>query len=261
MKIVSIQLPVHLGDVEANKKTFLGKLPEVIGDEPSIIIFPEMWVSGFDYERLLEFSTKTDEICREISSQLNQNSLVISAMPEGIYNKVYNTIYAVSSKGVEAKYRKNFLFSPLGENKYIERGKGVSVFEFNGAKIGLQVCYEIRFPELFRTSAFAGAELICVPAIWPEMKKNHWLTLLKARAVENQCYIAGCNTSVMHTRKKDMECGYSVTWDPWGEAAYEPVSGEGVFISEFDPEKVRDIRKKIPSFEDAKKAFTIKRKD
>jgi predicted amidohydrolase len=261
MRVVSLQLPIRLGDLDSNREKFLSALPEVIDEQPTIILLPEMWGTGFDYENLVSFSKHTDGICKDIAGRLNESTLIIFSLPERNYNKVYNTVFAVSSDGVTARYRKNFLFSPLGEDTYIDKGKGISVFEFSGVKVGLLLCYELRFPELFRMTAFAGADIIAVPAIWPEMKKDHWLTLLKARAIENQCFIAGCNTSVMHTSKKDMPCGFSAVFDPWGEALYEPRAGEGIFYAEISHDKVREIREKIPSFDDAENAFFIQRKN
>lgn len=260
MRVLSLQLPMTLGDVKSNRDKFLSALSEVIDEQPSIVILPEMWATGFDYQNLNRFSGQTEEICNDISRRLNENTLVISALPERNYNKVYNTVYAVSSAGVIARYRKNFLFTPLDEHVYIDNGKGITVFEFMGVKIGLLLCYEIRFPELFRMTALAGAELITVPAVWGAVKKEHWLTLLRARAIENQCYIAGCNTSVMHGRK-DMPCGYSAMFDPWGGAMFEPSEEEGVYSAVMEPAKVAEIREKIPSFNDALNAFVIERKN
>lgn len=260
MQIISLQLPVWLGNLHKNRGKFLSALSEVIDDEPSIILLPEMWATGFDYGSLVPLSESTEEICDDISGRLNENTLVISTLPERNYNKVYNTVFAVTSKGVIASYRKNFLFTPLREHEYIDRGTETTVFEFLGVKVGLLLCYEIRFPELFRLTARAGAEIIAVPAIWGAVKKDHWLTLLRARAIENQCFIAGCNTSMMHGRK-DMPCGYSAFFDPWGEPMYEPSSAEGVYTASFEPEKVKEIRDTVPSYYDALNAFVIEKRE
>jgi omega-amidase len=258
MRVISLQLPIWLGDLNKNKENYLKALTEVIDDEPSIILLPEMWATGFDYHNLVSLSEYSKDVCNEIISRLNENTLVISTLPERNYNKVYNTVYALSSKGVVASYRKNFLFTPLREHEYIDQGNDTVVFDFLGVSVGLLLCYEIRFPELFRLTAKAGAEIIAVPAIWGAVKKDHWLTLLRARAIENQCFIAGCNTSVMHG-KKDMPCGYSAFFDPWGEALYEPSANEGMYKAEFEPSKVKEIRETIPCYYDALNAFVINR--
>ncbi|MGE4317818.1 MAG: nitrilase-related carbon-nitrogen hydrolase [Deferribacterales bacterium] len=260
MKIVSLQLPVRLSDVDGNLEQFKDALAQLSDEQDTIVILPEMWMCGFDYGRLTEFSERTDDVLKSIEGIINDNTLVISALPERNQNKVFNTVYAVSKNGVQAKYRKSFLFTPMREDEYIDKGNADPVvFDFKGVKVGLLLCYEIRFPEMFRMTAFAGADIIAVPAIWPQMKKDHWLTLMKARAIENQCYIAGCNTSVMHG-KKDMPCGFSAAVDPWGEFLYEPSAEEGIYTAEADVSVVNDIRTKIPSFYDAKGYFDIKGK-
>lgn len=257
MKIISLQLPVRLSEVENNLSVFKEAISQVSGNDDTIIILPEMWMCGFDYENLVSFSEKSAEAMSSIQHIINDNTLIISSLPERNQNKVFNTVYAFSKNGILAEYRKNFLFSPMGEDKYIDKGKGIKVFDFKGVRVGLLLCYEIRFPEMCRLTAFAGADLIAVPAIWPQIKKEHWLTLLRARAIENECYIAGCNTSVMHG-KKDMACGYSAAFDPWGETLYEPSADEGICTAEIDTAVVKEIRTKIPSFYDARESFDIR---
>lgn len=260
MNIVMFQLPVVLSDFEGNKKRFLDKLAQQSDKQDTIMVLPEMWGCGFDYNNLSDFAEKTEQVLEEIQSIIGDSTLVITTHPERNQNKVFNTVYAVTKDGIIGKYRKNFLFAPTGENKYFDTGNDICVVEFKGVKVGLLLCYEIRFPELFRLSADAGAEIITIPAVWPEMKREHWQTLTRARAIENQLFIAGCNCSFMHTRKKDMPCGYSVAYDPWGEDLIPSEAGERVFEFDFDAAKVAEIREKIPSFSDAMNAFEIKRR-
>jgi predicted amidohydrolase len=260
MKIISLQLPVALADLERNKKTFLDAIAQLSDEKDVIIVLPEMWSCGFDYENLQQFALKTDEVISEIQSIINSDTLVVTTHPEENQNKVFNTVYAVTKDGVIGKYRKNLLFSPTGEDKYFDVGSEVCVVDFKGMKVGLLVCYEIRFPELFRMTAAAGADVITVPAMWPAMKKEHWQTLTRARAIENQLYVVGGNCSVLHTRKKTMDCGYSVAWNPWGEALFEPADGDAVLSCTADRADVEDIREKIPSMQDALKTFKIERR-
>lgn len=257
MNVISLQLPVRLSEADRNASVFLEAISQVSDNEDTIIALPEMWMCGFDYDNLVSFSEKSAETLSSIQSIINDNTLVISSLPERNQNKVFNTVYAVTKNGVLGKYRKNFLFSPTGEDKYIDKGKGVTVVDFKGVNLGLLLCYEVRFPEMCRLTAFAGADVIVLPAIWPQMKKDHWMTLLRARAIENECYIVGCNTSVMHGRK-DMPCGFSAAYDPWGEPLFEPSAEEGVYKAVINKDFVTEIRTKIPSFNDAKDLFDIR---
>jgi len=260
MRIVSLQLPVMLSDFDENKDRFLKQISQIIDVQETIVILPEMWCCGFDYKNLSAFAERTEDVIREIQGVINENTLVITTHPEGNQNKVFNTVYAVTKNGILGKYRKNFLFSPTGEDKYFITGSKTCVVEFKKLKVGLLLCYEIRFPELFRLTSREGADLIAIPAIWPEMKKEHWMTLTRARAIENQLYVAGCNCSVMHTTKKEMGCGYSVAYDPWGETLIPSEAGERIYDFHIDKEKVAEIREKIPSQADAQSAFEIVRR-
>jgi len=260
MRVVSLQLPVYLGDVEKNVNNFTDEIAQIVDDQPTIFLLPEMWACGFDYEKLLEYSKETEQILNRLSEIIGDNDLVIATNPEENYNKVYNTVYAVGKNGVKAKYRKNFLFTPMKEDVYIDKGNNLCVFDHCEIDLALHCCYEIRFPELFRQSAFNGAKVILVPAIWPGMKKDHWMTLLRARAIENQCYVIGCNCSIMHTRKKPMLCGFSAAYDPWGTPLFDSLEEEGVYAAEIDVNLVDEVREKIPSFSDANETYIINRR-
>lgn len=260
MRIVLLQLPVVLSDFDRNLSKFINGLTQSLDGQDTIVVLPEMWGCGFDYKNLSVFAEKTDEVNAMIQSAVDDNTLVISTSPEKNQNKVFNTVYAVTKQGVSGKYRKNLLFSPTGEDKYFGIGNDTCVVGFKGTKVGIVLCYEIRFPELFRLTAAQGAEIITVPAVWPEVKKEHWRTLTRARAIENQLFVAGCNCSVMHTARKDMKCGYSVGWSPWGEALTDAGEGEGAFVFDADISQVGGIREQIPSYNDAQRMFEIRRR-
>lgn len=255
-----MQYPVSLGDLEQNKQLFLNELSNQTHHGDGIFVLPEMWATGFDYANIELLAEHTPYICKDISKQLENDSIVISSLPEASDGRIYNTIFAIDSDGVKAAYRKNMLFSVMKEDQYFTAGNGITVFEYKGLQIGLLTCYEIRFPELFRMTANKGADLIIVPAIWPANKKDHWLTLLKARAIENQCFIAGCGTSVMKTKKKDMSCGYSVVYDPWGQTVAAAAEENTVLHCSIELEKIKEVRNTIPSFTEAKRLFDINRK-
>jgi predicted amidohydrolase len=259
MNLTCIQYPISIGEIDKNKQVFLEQI-SLASTSDSIIVLPEMWFSGFDYKNLSEISKYTESICYEIQNELNSDSIIISSMPEDSEGKIYNSIFAISKDGVLAKYRKNMLFSPMKEDEYFEAGNDIEVFEFKGIKIGLHTCYEIRFPELFRLTGYEMPDVIAVPGIWPNNKIEHWLTLLRARAIENQCYIVACNTSLMHTHKKDMKCGLSVVYDSWGNEVALADEHQSVITTEIELEKIKEIRETIPSLKEAMRLFRIERK-
>jgi predicted amidohydrolase len=261
MKVACIQNGIKTGDVNENLKTFTNDLQFCNENNVDIIVFPEMFATGFDYENLLEHSKKTDSIIEDISSKLNDGALAILCLPENENNSVFNTIFAVTKEGIQIKYRKIFLFSPLKEDAYFSKGDfNIPILDFKGFKVSLHTCYEIRFPELFRVAAYNGSNIMIIPAIWPEFKKYHWLTLLRARAIENQSYVIGCNAYEVKTPKKTLLCGHSAIFDPWGEAVGYIENTSKVLISEISMDKIEDVKNKVPSLCDAKAFFTITKK-
>jgi omega-amidase len=114
-------------------------------------------------------------------------------------------------------YEKIHLFTPGGDDRFFERGRRVATFSFQAqsarVKAGLILCYDLRFPELARAMALRGIQLLVVPARWPAARDHAWKTLLQARAIENQIFVVGCNSS-------DREGGTSYVVDPLGEVVY-----------------------------------------
>jgi predicted amidohydrolase len=114
--------------------------------------------------------------------------------------------------------------------------------------MGLTICYDLRFPELFRRYALAGAKLIFVPAEWPHPRLMHWQTLLRARAIENQLFVVACNR--VGVVGKTHFCGHSAVIDPWGETIVEGDESEMLLTAEIDLGLVDDVRQRIPIFAD-----------
>lgn len=114
--------------------------------------------------------------------------------------------------------------------------------------VGLATCYDLRFPELFRTLTDAGSEALVVSAGWPERRRAHWTLLAQARAVENQAYVLACGTAGTHAGVP--QAGHSIVVDPWGEVLAEAGADEEVLTVEFDPAKVAATREQFPALKD-----------
>ena len=124
-----------------------------------------------------------------------------------------NTSLAFSGGRLVHRYDKIHLFKPTGDHQYFQRGKHARVFSLghntNRINAGVVICYDLRFPELIRILALQGMKLLCVPARWPRSRDEAWWALLKARAIENQIFVVGCNA-------RGEEGGYSYAFDPMG---------------------------------------------
>jgi deaminated glutathione amidase len=169
--------------------------------------------------------------------------------------KFYNTSTLFNPQGeLIATYRKIHLFDiditgnvSANESNRILPGDQIVTAEVDGHKVGLTICYDLRFPELYRLLALEGAEIMFVPAAFTEFTgKDHWHTLLKARAVENQCFVVAPGQFGPHGEGK--KCyGHSLAVDPWGTFLADAPNQEGVVIAELDFEYLNKIRTQVPS--------------
>jgi nitrilase len=169
--------------------------------------------------------------------------------------KVSNALLVYGPRGeLVSRYDKIHLFDVLladGNERYDESsifsaGNEVIVFESNGVKVGLAICYDLRFPEMFRELSSRGAEVILLPAAFTaETGKAHWHTLLKARAIENLSYVVASAQGGFHVNGRETY-GHSMIIDPWGNVLDEHDSGPGVVIADFNREYQQQIRHSFP---------------
>jgi predicted amidohydrolase len=145
-------------------------------------------------------------------------------------------------------YEKIHPFSFAGENRYFQAGDRVVWFDCGGGKISPMICYDLRFPEVFRLAVCGGAEVIVVIANWPTARVSHWLALLTARAIENQAYVIGCNRC-----GSDPYVAYpgrSVVIDPQGKVLVDAGDCEGVIQQSLDLKNLREYRESFPALRD-----------
>ncbi len=185
--------------------------------------------------------------------------VVLGGMPEkaGDARHVYNTCLLLAPDGeVRAQYRKIHLFDvaiPDGatyhESKTVAAGDEVRVAETPWGGLGLSVCYDLRFPELYRAQAQAGATMAVVPAAFTLLTgKDHWHVLLRARAIENQLFVIAAAQYGRHNAKR-VTYGHSLIVDPWGTVIAEASDGEGMAIAELDFERLKQVRRELPSLQ------------
>jgi nitrilase len=168
--------------------------------------------------------------------------------------RVRNTTLVFDPQGNQvARYDKIHLFGfTHGEEKYheartIEPGSQTAGFDAPVGRVGLSVCYDLRFPELYR--ALAGAALIVVPAAFTAVTgEAHWEVLLRARAVENQCYVLAAAQGGTHPNGRKTY-GHSMLVDPWGVIVAQMGKGEGAVVGDVDLERIAEVRAKLPALE------------
>lgn len=167
---------------------------------------------------------------------------------------VHNTCCAFAPSGaLAARYDKIHLFRfDDGREEYDERrvlrpGLHPVAFDAAGVRVGLSICYDLRFPELYRALMDPPCDLICVPAAFTyPTGQAHWELLLRARAVENQCYVLASAQGGHHETGR-RTWGHSMVVDPWGEVLAMRAEGEGIVLAELDPERIKAVRAQLPS--------------
>lgn len=254
LKIALIQMDIIFGNPKANFQKAEKLIVEAMQQAPDIIVFPELWTTGYDLTNLPvigdEKAKETIEFFKSKATQYNVHFVggsIANIQEDGIYN----TLLVVNSNGeLVHQYSKLHLFQLMDEHIHLKAGKEEGLFSLNDHTFAGQICYDIRFPEWMRTHVLGGAEAIFVVAEWPLPRLHHWKTLLTARAIENQCYVIACNCS--GSNPSNVFAGHSLIIDPWGEIIAEASEQEGILYGEIDLEKVKNVRSTIPVFDDRK---------
>jgi len=249
IKAAAIQFNVKQGDVDANLAYVREALGRAAGQGANLVVLPEMWSSGFSYRDLNQLALRTEGIAAELLELSARHKLVIvGSMPEPNGDKVFNTIHVADNGTLAGVYRKIHLFSLLGEDRAFSGGDSWLLANTSLGKVGVIICYDLRFPELSRRLAVEGAQVICVPAQWPKPRQEHWSTLLRARAIENQLFVVACNACGI-IGKLDF-FGMSMIIDPKGELLGEAGESEEEVFASLDLQAMDDWRRQIPCFND-----------
>lgn len=251
MKVALLQY----SPVWENKKANQTKILEILSsynDSFDLLILPEMTLSGFSMNTHLNAEPINGESFSFFSKlAIDRCTNVFAGIVEKSKSKPYNTLVHINDKGKLLKlYRKIHPFSFANENKYFSAGKRPAITKVKNFSIGLSICYDLRFPELYRKYAKKKVHLIVNIANWPDTRIEHWKLLLKSRAIENQCYIAAVNRV-----GKDIKLnynGYSSVIDPMGNEIISNANDEILLIAELNKNYLNDIRAKLPFLDDIK---------
>ncbi len=250
-----------LPDVTHNLQRIRYWLTQLSPAAQHIVLLPEccLYFGGKECEQLTLAKASQNLLLNylaELAGEFNI-TLVAGSIPilteKG--DKFYNTSFVFSPQGEQlASYQKIHLFDVqvedneknYCESKYTQAGKNIVVANTPMAKIGLTICYDLRFPELYRALSQQGADIITVPSAFTKVTgKAHWLPLLQARAIENQVYIMAAGQEGKHQNGRET-WGHSVIISPWGEVLACQAQGEGIASAIFDTNKIATARASIP---------------
>jgi predicted amidohydrolase len=249
----AVQFNIALGDVDANLHAALAGIRRARENDARLAVLPEMWSTGYDYKRLAALAAETPRVIEALKGITAELGMVtVGSLAEKDGGTIYNTAYVIDHGEVVGTYRKLHLFSTMGEDRFLGAGDRTLTVPTSVGRLGVAICYDLRFPELFRKLALEGAEILCIPAEWPKPRQEHWRTLLRARAIENQLFVAAANCCGIQGKLDFF--GMSLLISPRGEILAEGGETDTELHALFDFEEMATYRFQIPCFKDRRPA-------
>lgn len=245
------QMNIALGDVRKNTSTMEEWTAEAARRGSQLVVFPELWSTGYALDQSRELASVLNSgLFAQVTTVAQQNKVsIVGSILEKRGIEVANSAAFFAPNGrMMGVYRKIHLFKLMEEDKWLQPGPSPLALDLPWGRTALAICYDLRFPELFRRYAVEGARLIIIPAEWPSERIEHWRVLLQARAIENQCYIVACN-SAGRTGETNFG-GHSMIVDPWGKILIEANDQPVMLTTEIELDVVDEVRARIPVFDD-----------
>lgn len=247
------QMDIALGDPETNLRTVQGLAAQAAEQSADLLVLPELWGSGYDLERAPELADELNTgLFSAVASLARHHKLAIcgSLLEWDVETeRAYNTATLYDANGsLRGTYRKIHLIGLMDEDRYLGAGNAAPTFETPWGLGALSICYDLRFPELFRRFALDGAGLVLMPAEWPLQRIEHWRTLLKARAIENQCFVVACNR--VGADRANTFGGRSTVIDPRGNVLVEAEDAPDLLLATLNLDLLAEVRDFLPVFRD-----------
>lgn len=253
MKITCLQMDVLPARREENFARAAELIEKAMAMRPDVIVLPESWDLSFLPPQTADATPDPD--CALVTAHIGalakkyNVNIVAGSVSNLRGGKGYNTACIFDRQGaLVATYDKTHLFSPSGESDHCEKGNALCHFTLDGARCGILICYDLRFPELTRTLCLPGLDVLFVVCQWPKARVSHMEKLATARAIENQMYVACCNAC---GAAGEAVCGgHSLIVDPLGEVLASGADTQALLTADCDLEALQNIRNSIPVFQD-----------
>ena len=252
-KIAVVQMRADT-EKEKNLKKILDYIAHAAKRDAALCAFPEfMMFYTPSYQSASELASLAEKITGEFVTSISEVARKNSVQVVGTFyekspkaNRVYDTSFLTDRNGrIVSKYRKIHLYDALGFKESAKLYPGSSVarpIKTSVGKIGMMICYDLRFPEMSRMLASSGSEILIAPSAWVQgkMKEEHWITINKTRAIENGCYV------VAPDQVGNIYCGRSLIVDPFGKILLDMKKREGIGMADLSLDQVKQVRKKLP---------------
>lgn len=256
MKITLLQYPMS-PNLDQNAANVFRYLSQARSACPQIVLLPEMSLGGLygGSGSLQKISATYKKFEDDLKKWCAENKCVVGGgFLKEVGKKRFNTFKLMGSKGeCLAVYEKIHLFGYAGEHKKYDPGQKPVIVQWGGLKIGLMVCYDLRFPELARYYARKGCQMLFVIAQWPKSRQAHWIQLVKARAIENQCVVVAVNR--VGSGNKLQFAGGSMVVDAWGKVLTHLSTTKRWASVDVDIKKTQNLRKQYPFLKDIQERF------
>ena len=265
IKISALQMSSVTGDKKTNFKLVENIVARELEKNTDFLVLPEVWTVGWSCEDFLSSAETLDnsdtiKLLSSIAKDYNVNILGGSFILKSDDGKYYNTCPVINRKGeLIAMYSKMHLYSYCGcnEGSYITPGKSPVMVNIDEVKIGLTICYDIRFPEIFRAYRESGADLLVNMAAWGISKPIPWEVLTRARAIENQAYMVALTQSG-HIKGNEWNIGHSRIIDYLGETAAEiKDQKQGIMSCEINFNDMYAYRNSCTILKDIQKCYEV----
>lgn len=249
VRVLMGQIEIAWEDPVINGDRVEAALARLRPEPGTMVVLPEMFGTGFSIDARRACAGSDALIARLASWARRWNCWVISGLAVDEPDGPSNCALCHGPDGREIfRFRKLHGFSPVGEPTAYRAGEGVGVWDVAGFRLAPFICYDLRFPEVFRQASALGAELMVVIANWPARRERHWLALLQARAIENQSWVIGVNRA--GTDPSATYSGRSILVDPMGVIRADAGEGERWITADMDVAEVKAWREAFPALRD-----------
>ena len=261
INISAVQMNAKLGD----KKSNIEKIKQITADikDTDVIILPEVFNIGWDcdlFENMAEAieNSPTLEFLKQLAKEKKTN-IIGGSFISRQGKKLYNTCPVIDRSGnLKAIYNKNHLFTYYGceKGKCLTSGESPVMVNLDGVNFGLTICYDIRFPEIYRAYRKAGADILVNCAAWASTKPVQWEVMTKSRAVENQTFVVAVNQFGL-MKNNEHNLGHSRIIDYNGGVISEILEGEGFIQADVNLREMYEFREKCTVLNDLKKSYEV----
>jgi predicted amidohydrolase len=251
MRILAAQIdPVEL-EPEANLERAIKLVASTASAGAALLVLPETWSTGYDLPAARQLRDRSEAILSPLADAARTHGVAVvgsMVVPDG--DDAANAAVLITADGrIGLRYAKSHLIDVYREKEIFRAGRAAPTVELGGTRLGVAICYDLRFPELFRAFVDDGAEVLVVVAQWPELRIGHWELLLRARAIENQAWVIGLNR--VGSDRSTTYGGRSQVIDPWGTVvASAPGDAEAELVVDLDLGMLRDLRRDFPVLAD-----------